>query len=140
MHCDSRVLRNRVVAGRAGRGCADPAAGHRSRQYKVAKDVLPGQCSCTACTDIIARLWLQACLLLYKLWGGNISSRTPGDPANMFSYTGPTGIRGAGKGVGGGGWPSALTAVLVTTASSGSISMGTSVTAVHVGVECLAAL
>jgi hypothetical protein len=36
---------------------------------------------------------LQACLLLYKLWGGNISSRMPGDPANMFSYTGPLGIK-----------------------------------------------
>jgi hypothetical protein len=36
---------------------------------------------------------LQACLLLFKLWGGNISSRTPGDPANMFSYTGPAGIK-----------------------------------------------
>lgn len=32
-------------------------------------------------------------MLLYKLWGGNISSRTPGDPANMFSYTGPPGIK-----------------------------------------------
>lgn len=32
-------------------------------------------------------------MLLFKLWGGNISSRTPGDPANMFSYTGPPGIK-----------------------------------------------
>lgn len=38
-------------------------------------------------------LGVQACMLLYKLWGGNISSRTPGDPANMFSYTGPPGIK-----------------------------------------------
>lgn len=38
-------------------------------------------------------LGVQACMLLYKLWGGNISSRTPGDPANMFSYTGPAGIK-----------------------------------------------
>ncbi|WIA21360.1 hypothetical protein OEZ85_000580 [Tetradesmus obliquus] len=38
-------------------------------------------------------LGVQACLLLFKLWGGNISSRTPGDPANMFSYTGPAGIK-----------------------------------------------
>lgn len=32
-------------------------------------------------------------MLLFKLWGGNVSSRTPGDPANMFSYTGPPGIK-----------------------------------------------
>jgi len=38
-------------------------------------------------------LGVQACMLLYKLWGGNVSSRTPGDPANMFSYTGPSGIK-----------------------------------------------
>lgn len=38
-------------------------------------------------------LGVQACMLLYKLWGGNVSSRTPGDPANMFSYTGPAGIK-----------------------------------------------
>lgn len=41
-------------------------------------------------------LGVQACMLLYKLWGGNISSRTPGDPANMFSYTGPPGIKVSG--------------------------------------------
>lgn len=41
-------------------------------------------------------LGVQACMLLYKLWGGNISSRTPGDPANMFSYTGPPGIKVGG--------------------------------------------
>lgn len=34
--------------------------------------------------------------MLFKLWGGNISSRTPGDPANMFSYTGPPGIKVGG--------------------------------------------
>lgn len=45
-------------------------------------------------------LGVQACMLLYKLWGGNISSRTPGDPANMFSYTGPPGIK-VGGGCGG---------------------------------------
>jgi hypothetical protein len=38
-------------------------------------------------------LGVQACMLLYKLWGGNISSRTPGDPANMFTYNGPAGIK-----------------------------------------------
>jgi hypothetical protein len=36
-------------------------------------------------------------MLLYKLWGGNISSRMPGDPANMFSYTGPAGIKVRGR-------------------------------------------
>jgi hypothetical protein len=38
-------------------------------------------------------LGVQACMLLYKLWGGNVSSRTPGDPANMFTYNGPAGIK-----------------------------------------------
>jgi superfamily II DNA/RNA helicase len=38
-------------------------------------------------------LGAQVALLLYKLFGGNISSRTPGDPANMFTYEGPRGIR-----------------------------------------------
>jgi hypothetical protein len=50
--------------------------------------VLPPVC-CRLSVDAA----LQACLLLFKLWGGNISSRTPGDPANMFSYTGPAGIK-----------------------------------------------
>ncbi len=36
---------------------------------------------------------MQACLLVYKLLGGNVSARHPGDAANMFTFTGPRGIK-----------------------------------------------
>ena len=32
-------------------------------------------------------------MLIYKLLGGTTSARQPGDPANMFQYTGPRGIK-----------------------------------------------
>lgn len=38
-------------------------------------------------------LGAQAALLTYRLLGGSISARRPGDPGNMFSYAGPRGIR-----------------------------------------------
>ena len=42
-------------------------------------------------------LGVQICLLIYKLFGGSLSSRLPGDQANMFTYTGPRGLKvGAG--------------------------------------------
>jgi hypothetical protein len=40
---------------------------------------------------------VQVALLVYKLFGGNISSRAPGDPANMFTYEGPRGIKVRGR-------------------------------------------
>ena len=38
-------------------------------------------------------LGTQVALLVYKLYGGNISTRRPGDPANLFNYMGPRGIK-----------------------------------------------
>ena len=38
-------------------------------------------------------LGVQICLLIYKLFGGSLSSRLPGDQANMFTYTGPRGLK-----------------------------------------------
>jgi superfamily II DNA/RNA helicase len=38
-------------------------------------------------------LGTQVALLVYKLFGGNISSQRPGDPANLFTYEGPRGIK-----------------------------------------------
>lgn len=38
-------------------------------------------------------LGTQVALLVYKLFGGNISARRPGDPANLFTYTGPRGAK-----------------------------------------------
>jgi len=38
-------------------------------------------------------LGVQCCLLIYKLFGGNVSTGRPGDPANIFTYTGPRGIK-----------------------------------------------
>lgn len=35
----------------------------------------------------------KVALLVYKLFGGNISARRPGDPANLFTYTGPRGAK-----------------------------------------------
>lgn len=37
-------------------------------------------------------LGVQHVMLAWRLLGGNISRRTPGDRANMFSYTGPRGV------------------------------------------------
>jgi hypothetical protein len=34
---------------------------------------------------------------VYKLYGGNISSQRPGDPANLFTYQGPRGIKVGGQ-------------------------------------------
>lgn len=46
-------------------------------------------------------LGTQVALLVYKLFGGNISSRRPGDEANIFQYLGPRGIKvGRDRGVG----------------------------------------
>ena len=36
---------------------------------------------------------LQACLIIYKLFGGNIAVGKPGDPANIFNFSGPQGIQ-----------------------------------------------
>lgn len=38
-------------------------------------------------------LGVQIVMLIYKLLGGTTSARQPGDPANMFQYTGPRGIK-----------------------------------------------
>jgi len=38
-------------------------------------------------------LGVQCALLVYKLLGGNLSQGRPGDAANMFTYTGPRGIK-----------------------------------------------
>lgn len=38
-------------------------------------------------------LGVQTALLIFKLLGGNLSQGRPGDPANMFSYFGPKGIK-----------------------------------------------
>ncbi|KIZ03363.1 hypothetical protein MNEG_4594, partial [Monoraphidium neglectum] len=38
-------------------------------------------------------LGTQVALLVYKMFGGNISSQRPGDPANMFTYFGPRAIK-----------------------------------------------
>ncbi|KAK9856421.1 hypothetical protein WJX84_004394, partial [Apatococcus fuscideae] len=38
-------------------------------------------------------LGVQIVMLIYKLLGGTTSARQPGDPANMFQYIGPKGIK-----------------------------------------------
>lgn len=38
-------------------------------------------------------LGVQCALTVYKLFGGNVSQGRPGDGANMFTYTGPRGIK-----------------------------------------------
>lgn len=38
-------------------------------------------------------LGVQVCMLIYKLFGGNVSSGIPGDGANMYTYFGPRGIK-----------------------------------------------
>ncbi|KAI8466641.1 MAG: P-loop containing nucleoside triphosphate hydrolase protein [Monoraphidium minutum] len=38
-------------------------------------------------------LGTQVALLLYKMFGGNISSQRPGDPANMFTFFGPRSLK-----------------------------------------------
>ena len=38
-------------------------------------------------------LGVQIVMLIYKLLGGTTTARQPGDPANMFQYTGPKGIK-----------------------------------------------
>lgn len=38
-------------------------------------------------------LGVQTVMLIYKLFGGSMNSGIPGDPTNMFSYSGPRGIK-----------------------------------------------
>ena len=38
-------------------------------------------------------LGVQTVMLIYKLFGGSVNSGVPGDPTNMFGYTGPRGIK-----------------------------------------------
>ena len=38
-------------------------------------------------------LGVQTVMLIYKLLGGSVNSGVPGDPTNMFGYTGPRGIK-----------------------------------------------
>ena len=38
-------------------------------------------------------LGIQHVMLAWRLLGGNISRRMPGDRANMFSYSGPQGVQ-----------------------------------------------
>lgn len=38
-------------------------------------------------------LGVQTVMLIYQLFGGSVNAGIPGDPTNMFSYTGPRGIR-----------------------------------------------
>ena len=38
-------------------------------------------------------LGVQTVMLIYKLFGGSLNSGIPGDPTNMFSYSGPRGIK-----------------------------------------------
>ena len=36
---------------------------------------------------------MQTVMLIYKLFGGSVNSGIPGEPTNMFNYSGPRGIR-----------------------------------------------
>lgn len=36
---------------------------------------------------------MQTVMLIYKLFGGSVNFGVPGDPTNMFGYTGPRGIK-----------------------------------------------
>ena len=38
-------------------------------------------------------LGVQIVMLIYKLFGGAVNSQIPGDAANMFTYTGPRGLK-----------------------------------------------
>jgi hypothetical protein len=38
-------------------------------------------------------LGVQVALTVFKLYGGNLSARRPGDAANMYTYTGPRGVK-----------------------------------------------
>ena len=38
-------------------------------------------------------LGVQTVMLIYKLFGGSVNFGVPGDPTNMFGYTGPRGIK-----------------------------------------------
>ncbi|DBA85379.1 TPA: hypothetical protein ACH3X2_006058 [Trebouxia sp. C0005] len=38
-------------------------------------------------------LGVQIVMLIYKLYGGAVNSQVPGDAANMFTYTGPRGLK-----------------------------------------------
>lgn len=38
-------------------------------------------------------LGVQTVMLIYQLFGGSVNAGIPGDPTNMFAYTGPRGIR-----------------------------------------------
>lgn len=41
-------------------------------------------------------LGAQLALLAWRLLGGNLARKGPGDPANMFTYEGPRGVEVAG--------------------------------------------
>ena len=36
---------------------------------------------------------MQTVMLIYKLFGGSVNSGIPGEPTNMFNYSGPRGIK-----------------------------------------------
>ena len=38
-------------------------------------------------------LGVQIVMLIYKLFGGAVNRQVPGDAANMFTYTGPRGLK-----------------------------------------------
>ncbi|CAL8467542.1 g7080 [Coccomyxa elongata] len=38
-------------------------------------------------------LGVQTVMLIYQLFGGSVNAGIPGDPTNMFAYTGPRGVR-----------------------------------------------
>ncbi len=42
-------------------------------------------------------LGVQCALTVYKLLGGNLSQRRPGDAANMFTFTGPRNIKASAR-------------------------------------------
>ena len=38
-------------------------------------------------------LGVQTVMLIYKLFGGSVNSGIPGEPTNMFNYSGPRGVK-----------------------------------------------
>ena len=36
---------------------------------------------------------MQTVMLIYKLFGGSVNSGVPGEPTNMFNYSGPRGVK-----------------------------------------------
>ena len=36
---------------------------------------------------------MQTVMLIYKLFGGSVNSGIPGEPTNMFNYSGPRGVK-----------------------------------------------